>query len=79
MNQLPKKYDLFKMNVSNFNEKEDYMLFREDFLQIDWPETLQLNKQDVNVSFNNFHNKLEALLDKYLPLKKSKKRTTKKI
>ena len=46
------------------------MLFREDFINIDWPKTLQLDKNDANLSFNIFHDSTETLLDKYLPLKK---------
>ena len=46
------------------------MLFSEDFINIDWPKTLQLDKNYANLSFNIFHDSTETLLDKYLPLKK---------
>ena len=42
------------------------MLFREDFLVINWLEKLE--KQDSNYSFNKFYEEIENLMDKYIPL-----------
>ena len=72
-NHIPKRHNLYKRDRSNFKDKEDFMLFREDFINIDWPEILQLEKQDPNLSFNILHDSTETLLDKYLPLKKLSK------
>ena len=72
-NHIPKRHNLYKRDRSNFKDKEDFMLFREDFINIDWPEILQLEKQDPNLYFNILHDSTETLLDKYLPLKKLSK------
>ena len=68
-NHIP-NHNLYKRDRTNFKDKADFMLFREDFLNIDWPKTLQLEKNDENLYFDIFHDSTEALLDKYLPLKK---------
>ena len=46
------------------------MLFREDFLAINWLEKLELEKQDSNYSFNKFYEEIEKLMGKYISLKK---------
>ena len=69
-NHISKKHNIHKRDRTNFKDKEDYILFREDFNKLDWLKILQTEKQDANFSFNAFHDSLETLLDKFLPLKK---------
>jgi hypothetical protein len=72
-NHIPKKHNFYKRDRTNFKDRADYALFREDFIKIDWQNILQIEKHDPNISFNNFYETFEALLDKYLPLKKNSK------
>ena len=65
-NHIPKKQNIFKRDMKNF-DRENFVL---DFLDIDWLECLELDKNDVNNSTSNFIHKMNDLLDKYLPLKK---------
>ena len=64
------KHNKFKRNWSKFDQ-ENFVL---DFLEINWENTLELNKQNVNTSFDNFYNSINNLLDKYAPLKKLTKK-----
>ena len=41
-----------------------------DFLEVDWNNILQLNKLDVDLSFQIFFDKIINLVDKYAPLQK---------
>jgi len=77
-NHLPKKHNMYKRDRKNFKDKEDFMLFREDFLEINWFEKLEIEKNDVNYSFNSFYDEIEGLMDKYLPLKKVSKKDYKR-
>ena len=63
---LPKKHNIFKRNTHTF-DKENFLL---DILGLDWYKIIQIDKQDANLSFDAFHNNIEALLDKYMPMKK---------
>ena len=59
---LPKKHNLFKSDMKNFN-KEDFIL---DLLEVDWDQTLQINNNDPNFSFENFYQKVNGIIDTYL-------------
>ena len=65
-NHIPKKQNIFRRDMKNF-DRENFVL---DFLDIDWCECLELDKNDVNNSTSIFIHKMNDLLDKYLPLKK---------
>ena len=54
------------------------MLFREDFLAINWLEKLEIEKQDSNYSFNKLYEEVENLMDKYIPLEKIYKKDYKR-
>ena len=69
-NHLPKKHNIYRRDRSNFKDNEDFMLFREDFLDINRLEKLEIDRKDANYSFNKFYEQIEKLMDKYLPLKK---------
>ena len=77
-NHLPKRHNLYKRDRKNFKDNEDFMLFREDFLEINWLEKLEIERQDANHSFNKFYEQIEKLMDKYLPLKKISKKDHKR-
>ena len=49
-NSPPSKYNIMTHDRKNFNSQE----FLEDFHKTNWDENLQLNKNIVNVSFNNY-------------------------
>jgi hypothetical protein len=65
-NHLPKKNNLYTRNTKDF-DKENFLL---DFLEIDWDNTLEANRNDVNYSFTTFMEKMNTLIDKYMPLRK---------
>ena len=65
-NHLPKKHNLYSRNCKNF-DRENFLL---DYFEIDWNSTIEAEKEDVNHSLANFMDKVNALLDKYMPLKK---------
>ena len=46
-------------------------------LSIDWDNALKIKKKDVNTSFNNFSDKINSIIDKYMPLKKLSKNEVK--
>ena len=65
-NHLPKKNNVYVRNTKNFDREN----FRLDFLDINWDEILDANRNDVNYSFSIFMEKINALVDKYMPLRK---------
>ena len=65
-NHLPKKHNIYRRDTKHFN-KENFLY---DFLYVNWEKTIQINKKDVNRSFNNFMDKINTILDKHLPYKK---------
>ena len=69
-NQIPKIHNLYKRDVRNF-DRENFIL---DFLNIDWDNTIQIEKKDPNVSFNSLLKEVNTLVDQYLPLKKITKK-----
>ena len=73
-NFLPKKHNIMKRDRSKFN-KEDFIL---DYLSIDWDETLELDVENVNLSFNRFLSAINDLLDRHMPLKKISKKEFKR-
>ena len=65
-NHIPKKNNLYTRNTKNF----DRVNFLLDYLDINWDEILETNLNDVNHSFVIFMNKINTLLDQYMPLRK---------
>ena len=63
-NHLPKKHNVYKRVTKNI-DKENFVL---DYLDIDWSESLETNKEDINHSSGIFLSKINTLLDKYVPL-----------
>ena len=67
------KHNIFKRNWSKFNQ-ENLIL---DYFEINWKNTLNLEKNNVDLSFANFHNSVSGLLDRHVPLKKLTKKQIK--
>ena len=44
--------------------------FQKDFNITNWDENLQLNKNSVNVSFNNYLDIINTLITEHVPIKK---------
>ena len=65
-NHLPKKHNLYTRKTKNF-DKTNFIL---DYLSIDWDNILEIDKNDTNHSMGIFMDKLNTLLDKYMPLHK---------
>ena len=69
-----KNGNLFKRDTKNF-DRENFLL---DLLDINWPQVLNVQNNDVNSTFNAFEKKINDLLDLYLPLRKMTKQELKK-
>ena len=67
------KHNEFKRDWSTFNQ-ENFVL---DFFEINWKNTLNLKKQNTDLSFDNFYNSINSLLNKHAPLKKLTKKQIK--
>ena len=62
----PQKYVKYKRNMKNF-DRQNFLL---DLLAFNWKKILQINKRDPNLSFNQFFDRINNLIDKYAPLEK---------
>ena len=68
---LPKNFELFRRDYSNFNE----LNFLQDIQAADW--TNNPTNNDVNLLFDSFYDKLSNIVDKHIPDKKMSKREIK--
>jgi hypothetical protein len=68
---LPKNFELFRRDYSNFNE----LNFLQDIQAADW--TNNPTNNDVNLLFDSFYDKLSNIVDKHIPNKKMSKREIK--
>ena len=65
-NHLPKKHNIFTRNSKHFNKDN----FINDYNETNWDEIIDINKNDVNFSMDNFLLKFNMLLDGHMPLRK---------
>ena len=72
-NRPPKKHNIRKRNLKKL-DKESLVA---DGININWPETISINRADINHSFNAFDDKINEILDKHVPLKKLNKKDLK--
>ena len=68
-NSPPTKYNIISHDWEKFNNQS----FLEDFKKIDWNLALQLNKDNVNITFENYLNTVNTLINSPAPLKNSTK------
>jgi len=61
----PPKIPQIKRDWSKFNGDK----FTSDIRSTDWPDILQLNLKNPNISMESFLKRIESLLDQYAPLK----------
>lgn len=71
----PKATPIFKRQWSKF-DREKFIL---DYFEIDWDKSLNLNKGDINSSFDVFVKNVERLLDVHAPMRKLTKKETKTL
>ena len=62
-NHLPKKHNFVQRSSKNFDPNDtDFpitkFLISQELLSIDWKQTLEIDKSDANISFNNFYSQL---------------------
>ena len=74
-NHLPKKHNLYKRNIKNFNPSDKNFpqqakLLSDELNKIDWNSVMELEKNDANIAFNNWWTNLEPIIDKTMPLEK---------
>ena len=72
-NSPPAKYNIMFHDWENFNNQS----FREDFEKINWNQVLQLNQDNVNITFENYLNTVNTLNNSHAPLKKLNKKQRK--
>ena len=60
------KTNIFEKNWSKFNH-ENFIL---DYFDINWPNDLKLDMQNVKLSLNNFYEVINDVLDKHAPYQK---------
>ena len=63
---LPKKHNLYKRNWKTL-DRENFIL---DYFNVDWEVELKPEKKDTNYSTSKFMEKMNCLVDKYVPLEK---------
>lgn len=73
-NHLPKKHNIYTRNTKTF-DRENFFL---DLLEIDWDKTIAIERNDVDISFENYMHAINNLIDKYMPLKKISKKQYKR-
>ena len=81
------QFAIFETNKVNQSSEKIYrdwrsldkQAFIDDFKSINWKNVLKLEHLDPDISFNEFSDTLDALIDKHIPLKRlSKKKTSNK-
>ena len=73
-NHLPKRHNFYVRSTKNFN-REQFIL---EYLEINWDQELEAEKNDANHSTDKFFAKMDDLLDKHLPLRKMTQKEYKK-
>ena len=67
---IPKKHNYYKRNYKKFNVKQ----FEAEYDSIDWNLVLELDKNDIDSTMENYLNKMNSMLDKHAPIEKMTKR-----
>ena len=65
-NHQPKKHNIYTRSSKTFI-KEDFI---PDYNNINWVEVVDINRNDLNFSMENFLSKFNELLDTHMPLRK---------
>ena len=69
----PTKYNIISHDWEKFNNQS----FLQDFEKINWNQVLQLNQNNVNITFENYLNTVNTLINSHAPLKKLNKKQRK--
>ena len=64
--KIPLTSNIYKKDFKNF----DRVSFLLDLLAIDWNEVISIGNYNLDESFNTFFNKIDSLVNDYIPLKK---------
>ena len=64
--KIPLASNIYKRDFKNF----DRVNFLLDLLAIDWNEVISIENYNPDKSFNSFLNKIDSLVNSYIPLKK---------
>ena len=67
------RFNCFTRDTKNFDRDN----FIPDMLDVNWDDLIQVEKDNPNLSFNCFEDKLMKIIDSYMPLKKLTKREVK--
>ena len=73
LNSSPKKYNIIFENWENFNNQS----FLDNSGKFNWNQVLQLNQNNVKITFKKYLNTVNALINCYAPLKKLNKKKRK--
>ena len=66
----PTKYNIIFHDWENFNNQS----FPEDFEKINWNQVFESNQDNVNITFENYLNTMNTLINSHAPLKKLSKK-----
>ena len=66
-----------KYNISYDWDKFNNQSFLEDFENINWNEVLESNQDNINITFENYLNTMNTLINSHAPLKKLNKKQRK--
>ena len=69
----PTKYNIISYDWDKFINQS----FLEDFENINWNEVLESNQDNINITFENYLNTMNALINSHAPLKKLNKKQRK--
>ena len=69
----PTKYNIISYDWDKFNNQS----FLEDFENINWNEVLESNQDNINITFENYLNTMNALINSHAPLKELNKKQRK--
>ena len=67
---LGSKSNIYKRDSTKLDQENCTTL---DYLAEDWNSVIKKEEGGVNLSFQNFHSKINFIFDKYVPLKKVSK------
>jgi len=67
---IPKNLNLYERNFKDFNKRE----FNETLNSLNWNKLLCIDKNDANLSLNQFYDNINYLLDECAPYKKLSKK-----
>ena len=74
---IPTKHNIYKRDFTSLKNPEKLEEFKQEFKTKDWQNILKLSENNIDMSFDNFIDSFNELLDVYAPIKRMKNRDLK--